>query len=68
MSDKIQYSHIATPVGKLLLVRGAEGLRRIFFESGKGKGDPEGDWVQDDGAFGDVRGQLKEYFAGERTE
>lgn len=68
MSDTVRYSYMTTPVGRLLLVRGADGLRRIFFESGKGKGQPEGDWERDDGAFGDVRGQLEEYFSGARTD
>jgi methylated-DNA-[protein]-cysteine S-methyltransferase len=61
------YTLIDSPVGTLTLARNDDDLdgvlRRLAF------GDASRpDWRHDDSAFGDVREQLHEYFAGHRQE
>jgi methylated-DNA-[protein]-cysteine S-methyltransferase len=61
------YDTVDTPYGKLLLVAGPDGLRRVAFES---EGFDEvlasmGDDAEP-GSLDDVRTQLEEYFAGKR--
>jgi len=62
----MKYRYIKSPIGTLLLAGDAEGLRFIGFPEGKGQVQPESDWRKDDRAFGDVKKQLDEYFAGKR--
>jgi methylated-DNA-[protein]-cysteine S-methyltransferase len=61
------YDTVDTPYGKLLLIAGPEGLRRVAFESegfdevlASMGGDVE------PGSLDDVRTQFEEYFAGKR--
>ncbi|HEX2120718.1 MAG TPA: methylated-DNA--[protein]-cysteine S-methyltransferase [Thermoanaerobaculia bacterium] len=54
------YTHCDSPVGTLLLARNEEGLTAISFD-----GAPDSSWGYDAGAFGDVREQLRAYFAKE---
>ncbi|MCB1691976.1 MAG: methylated-DNA--[protein]-cysteine S-methyltransferase [Pseudomonadales bacterium] len=62
----MKYRHLATPIGDLLVAGDDDGLRIIGFPQGKGRIEPEADWVRDDNAFDDVETQLGEYFAGKR--
>jgi methylated-DNA-[protein]-cysteine S-methyltransferase len=59
---------IASPLGDLLLARDDLGLTALLLPTGKRPAVPAGAWTRDDGAFDDVRAQLGEYFAGDRTE
>jgi methylated-DNA-[protein]-cysteine S-methyltransferase len=61
------YTTIASPLGELLAARDAEGIRALYLPTGRNPARPAADWVRDDAAFDDLRGQLGEYFAGERT-
>ncbi len=62
------YTRLQTPVGKLLLVGNAEGLREIRFEKGRRGHTIEPGWVPDRAAFEKERDQLEAYFAGELQE
>jgi len=67
MEPEMRYDLIETPIGPLLAVADEDGLRRIFFPDRKGRAhEPEAGWVRDPGAFGPLREQLTEYFAGRR--
>jgi len=57
-----------SPIGEILVAGDAEGLKYVGFPSGKGRIEPEASWHLDEQGFGDVIGQLQEYFAGARTE
>ena len=67
-------SYVASPLGDLLVVRReagtdtAGGLAGLYFPTGRHATAARGDWHRDDSAFGDVRQQLDEYFAGVRRE
>lgn len=65
------WTKIDSPVGPLLVARLAEPprpLTALYLPSGKHPTEPADGWIEDDGAFDDVRTQLGEYFAGARTE
>lgn len=60
--DTLIYTHIDTPVGRLLVARGEQGLAAIHFEKNGAPAVPRDEWTRDDGAFADVREQLRAYF------
>ncbi len=61
------HTAIDSPLGQLLLVGDGEVLQRLAMqEIGKPVAIDPG-WERSDGSFADVRAQLDEYFAGERT-
>jgi methylated-DNA-[protein]-cysteine S-methyltransferase len=68
------YDYEDSPVGRLLLVRhdrddatgSPGGLAGLYLPTGRHAGALRPDWQPDEQAFDDVRGQLSEYFAGER--
>jgi methylated-DNA-[protein]-cysteine S-methyltransferase len=62
-----RYTVIDSPIGALLVARDEEGIVALLLPHGRRPAAPAPDWVRDDGAFDDVRGQLGEYFAGTRT-
>jgi len=57
------YTHIASPVGALLLVMDGAGLRQIVFAKNGQPAEPQPDWQEDSAAFQEVTTQLKSYFA-----
>lgn len=61
------YTTISSPLGALLVARDDIGLTALLLPTGKRPAVAEPSWQCDDGAFDDVRSQLREYFAGERT-
>ena len=63
----MRYSYHASPVGDLLIAGRGEAVHHISFPSGDRATRPKRDWHLDDGVLGDLRRQLDEYFAGERT-
>jgi methylated-DNA-[protein]-cysteine S-methyltransferase len=65
--NDIWYDYLATPIGKLLLAADAQGLREVWFETGKHRKEPDPAWKQDAGKLAFARKQLEEYFAGMRT-
>jgi methylated-DNA-[protein]-cysteine S-methyltransferase len=64
----MQYTRIESPLGPLLLVADAAGLRKIFFENGRDRGRLESFWKEDSKPFKDTISQLRSYFAGELQE
>jgi methylated-DNA-[protein]-cysteine S-methyltransferase len=63
--DTMIYTHIDTPVGKLLAARDERGLAAIHFEKNGAPAPPNEGWTRDDTAFDDVRKQFRAYFAHE---
>ncbi len=68
IDDQICYSTLDSPVGELLLVANADGIRSIYSTSHRKRSEPRPEWRRDDAALGDAREQLKAYFAGELQE
>ena len=62
-----RHTTIESPIGPLLVARDDVGITALLLPYGRRPARPGPDWVQDDGAFDDVRGELAEYFAGTRT-
>ncbi len=66
MTDAPRYVHHPSPVGDLLLVACADGLRAIGFpDPGRGL-EVEPGWIEDRVALAHVSAQLDAYFAGRR--
>ena len=63
-----RYTTIDSPLGTLLVARDDEGITALLLPTGRHKAEPAEGWTRDDGAFDDIRTQLREYFAGTRTE
>ena len=61
------YTVIDSPLGGLLVARDDEGITDLLLPTGRHKSEPAPDWRRDDTAFDDLRRQLAQYFAGERT-
>jgi methylated-DNA-[protein]-cysteine S-methyltransferase len=66
-SNDIWYDYLATPIGKLLLAADVQGLREVWFETGKHQKTPDPAWLHDPAKLAFARRQLEEYFAGTRT-
>ncbi|PWK85293.1 methylated-DNA--[protein]-cysteine S-methyltransferase [Fulvimonas soli] len=67
MTDEtIHYDELPTPIGRLLLVADAQGLREVWFENGRHRRAPAPSWVRSRAALAFARTQLEEYFAGTR--
>lgn len=64
-TKQTHYSHMASPVGELVLSATSEGLTGIWFDTDRHQHDRAG-WQRDDVAFAEVRRQLDEYFVGTR--
>jgi len=67
MNDEINimtYTQIDSPIGPLLLVADASGLRRIEFISSPRARHPEPGWQEDSRPLKEVIRQLRAYFAG----
>ncbi|MGO1073151.1 methylated-DNA--[protein]-cysteine S-methyltransferase [Lysobacter sp. CA199] len=63
----VTFQHIDSPVGRLLLASGEDGLRLIEFEAPWHPVVIEPDWREgDNGVLLETRKQLAEYFAGTR--
>jgi methylated-DNA-[protein]-cysteine S-methyltransferase len=63
--DKVIYTHIGTPIGKLLVARGEHGLTAIHFEKNGVPAPPREEWTRDEAAFDDVQEQFRAYFGRE---
>ena len=60
----LSFTHVASPVGRLVLVKSAAGLVRLQFDDGEA---PDPAWRRDPSAFRDEADQLKAYFVGDRA-
>lgn len=63
----IWYDEVPTPIGRLRLVADAQGLREVWFETGRHRKALQPDWRLVPERLAEPRRQLEEYFAGERT-
>jgi methylated-DNA-[protein]-cysteine S-methyltransferase len=63
----ILYTTFDSPVGELLLCGDGRSLHGLYLQEGRTAIAVPADWTRDDAAFGEVRAQLDEYFAGRRT-
>jgi methylated-DNA-[protein]-cysteine S-methyltransferase len=61
------YTTIDSPIGELLLLGDGDVLHGLYMQAGRKPIAVRAAWQRDDEAFPDVRRQLGEYFAGERT-
>ena len=64
--NTIWYDYLPTPIGKLLLAADAQGLRDVWFETGKHRKEPDPSWQHHPAKLAFASKQLEEYFAGER--
>ncbi len=63
-----KYTLIDSPLGPLTVLRDEVGITGLYLPTGKHVVRVDPSWERDDDAFGDVRQQLAEYFAGTRME
>jgi len=66
--DPIWFDDMPTPIGKLRLVADPQGLREIWFETGRHQKTPDAAWIRAAEPVAQARQQLEEYFAGERQQ
>jgi methylated-DNA-[protein]-cysteine S-methyltransferase len=64
----MDYTRIESPVGPLLLVADASGLRQILFVNGRHPAKPELGWKENGSRFKETIRQLHAYFTGELEE
>ncbi|WP_421918981.1 methylated-DNA--[protein]-cysteine S-methyltransferase [Marinifilum sp.] len=58
----LHYDIIPTPIGKLLLLSGAKGLKKILFEGQFELEDISNDWQSNSSKLEEVKSQLLDYF------
>lgn len=70
MSDSaiVWYDNMPSPVGMLRLVADDQGLREIWFETGRHQKSPQPHWRRAAEPLTQARQQLEEYFAGTRQQ
>jgi methylated-DNA-[protein]-cysteine S-methyltransferase len=61
------YTTMDSPIGELLLLGDGDTLHGLHMQAGRHPLRINPRWQRDDDAFADVRNQLEEYFAGERS-
>jgi methylated-DNA-[protein]-cysteine S-methyltransferase len=61
------YTSFDSPIGELLALGDERTLHGLYMQEGRTAISVHPDWEPADEAFAEVRGQLAEYFAGERT-
>jgi methylated-DNA-[protein]-cysteine S-methyltransferase len=66
--EPIFYTHVESPVGRLLLAGNPDGLRSVSFAVSKRAETPQENWIADKAAFPEVIRQLRAYFAAELKE
>lgn len=65
----MNYAYLQSPIGPLLIAGDGDAVRQILFAKDGRPAQPEPGWVQSaTGAVAEAMTQLREYFAGERTE
>jgi methylated-DNA-[protein]-cysteine S-methyltransferase len=65
----VNYVYLDTPIGTLLIAGNASAVLRIQFPIDGAAAQPEAGWEQSQrGPVGEAVRQLREYFAGQRTE
>jgi methylated-DNA-[protein]-cysteine S-methyltransferase len=65
----MNYAYLESPIGKLLIAGDADAIRIISFAKNGKPTKPEPDWQESSrGAISQAARQLREYFAGKRTD
>ncbi|MCU1378622.1 MAG: methylated-DNA (protein)-cysteine S-methyltransferase [Acidimicrobiales bacterium] len=64
----MRYTHVESPIGRLLLVGRPDALTGLYVADHEGCRALDPTWTEDAGPFTGVVAQLREYFAGQRTE
>ena len=64
----IWYDELPTPIGVLRLVADSQGLREVWFETGRHRKSPKPEWIRAPERLEEPRRQREEYFAGDRTQ
>ena len=59
----LSFAHLASPLGRLVLVKSAAGLVRLQFDDDEA---PDPAWRRDPAAFREETAQLEAYFSGDR--
>jgi methylated-DNA-[protein]-cysteine S-methyltransferase len=67
ISQQHFYTSIDSPIGELLLLGDGHALRGLYMQDGRKPVKIASRWECSEAPFADVREQLREYFAGERT-
>ena len=65
MSGTLDYTWMATPVGRLLVAGDDQGLRYVLFKAGRAAVGPRPGWRENRTRLGEAVRQLQAYFAGE---
>lgn len=67
METSQYYRYAVTAFGRLLLVGSDDALVGLYLVDHERAPEPEPSWVRDEGRLDEVRNQLCDYFAGERS-
>ena len=62
----MEYRYMTSPIGELLIAGEEDQLCVVGFPEGKGRVEPEVDWLKNEHCLETVVIQLREYFEGER--
>lgn len=68
MSNTNYYCYFESPIGRIVIQGNGDFVTGLYLPNHKGWQQPDSSWVQDELPFTEVRVQLTEYFAGERTQ
>jgi methylated-DNA-[protein]-cysteine S-methyltransferase len=66
ISPMVLYTTVESPIGELLLVGDGHALCGLYMQDGRKPARISEAWKESSAPFAGVRGQLEEYFAGER--
>jgi methylated-DNA-[protein]-cysteine S-methyltransferase len=66
-AQPLVHTSVESPIGELLLLGDGETLHGLYMQDGRKPMRITSSWMESADAFTDVRTQLREYFAGERT-
>ncbi len=66
-AQPLLHTSVESPIGELLLLGDGETLHGLYMQDGRKPIRIASSWTESADAFADVRAQLREYFAGERT-
>ena len=64
MTDKLQFSYLESPVGRLLIAGDRAGLRQILFPTERKAQKPPAEWTEGKDLLRPALEQLRAYFAG----
>ena len=68
MKNPLFYTHIDSPIGRLLLAGDEQALHYLSFPKGKMAFGPNSKWLKNDSPFKEVKRQIDSYFAKELTQ